>query len=163
MNDVNAANFCRPDVILVIDDVSEVLDGVQGLLQAPGIVVHAASNPIEGVKSYETTWRGIRLLLSDSFAQTLKDDEVIEYLQRMNPTVRVAFISSRNGEAEKKSLDERLRGFLQKPLVAFRESYSLFKIAFRGGGSASARHHEQQRPTVAKPRGAPSRCIGGIA
>ena len=161
MNDVNAANSCRPDVLLVIDDASEVLGGVQGLLQSPGCVVHATSSPIEGIKSYETPWRGIRLLLSDSLAQTLRDDEVVGYLQRVNPTVRVAFISDHNGDGEKKTFDERLRDFLQQPLVVLRESYSLFGLAFGGGGSASARQREQQRSTVAKPRGALSRCIGG--
>ena len=139
MNDVNTAKVLRPDVLLVIDDASEVLDGVQGLLQSPGCVVHATSSPVEGIKSYATPWRGIRLLLSDSLAQTLRDDEVVGYLQRVNPTVRVAFISDHNGDGENKTFDERLRGFLQKPLVAFRESYSLFKIAFRGGAGQPPR------------------------
>jgi DNA-binding NtrC family response regulator len=115
---MNDDNTRRPDIIVIIDDTSEVLDNIQGLLESKGCAVHATSSPIEGIKSYETPWRGIRLVLSDSFADTLRDDEVIERLQSLNPTVRVMFISSRDGKAADEMLSGRLREFLQKPLVA---------------------------------------------
>ena len=117
MNAVDAPNTRRPDVVLVIDDTSEVFDGVQGLLESTDCVVHATSSPVEGVRSYETPWRGIKLLLLDSFSQTLRDDEVVEYLQRMNPTVRVVMISGRRGHATEEMSGGRLRGFLQKSLA----------------------------------------------
>ena len=116
MNAANTANACRPDVILVIEDTSEVLDSIQGLLESGDCVLHATSSTFESVKSYETPWRGIKLVLSNSLAQTLRDDEVVEYLQRMNPTVRAVFVSSGNGDAAKKTLVGRLRGLLEKPL-----------------------------------------------
>jgi CheY-like chemotaxis protein len=115
---MNAANTRRPDVVLVIDDTSEIFDSIQELLESRGCAVHATSSSIEGIKLYETPWRGIRLVLSESFAQTLRDDEVIERLQRINPTVRVVFISGRDRNAAEEMLSGRLRDLLHKPLVA---------------------------------------------
>ena len=115
---MNTANTRQPDVLLVIDDPSGVFDTAHGLRECTGSVVQATSSPIEGIKSYETPWRGIRLVLSDALAETLRDDEVVEYLQRMNPTVRTVFISGRKGDAAETMLSGRLRDFLQRPLVA---------------------------------------------
>jgi len=115
---VTDAGTHGPDVVVVIEDTSQILESLQGLVEGQGVMVHATFSPVEGMKSYETPWHGIRLLVLDSLAQTLRDDEVVEYLQRVNPRIRVVFVSGRGGDAAQEVLHNRLRGFSQRALVS---------------------------------------------
>ena len=45
----------RADLILVVEDVHEISDGIEGLLKADGYRVVLASDELEGIKSAQLT------------------------------------------------------------------------------------------------------------
>jgi DNA-binding NtrC family response regulator len=105
------------EVILAIDDDTEILNSVRRLLIREGWVVLTASDPLEGLQVYETHWQAIRLVLLDYFMPTLRGDEVFERLQRINPQVRVLLTTACDDDVSPKLLQGGLSGFVQKPLT----------------------------------------------
>ena len=105
------------DVILVIDDDTEVLNSVRRSLIREGWVVLTASDPLEGLQVYETHWPEIRLVLLDYFLPILRGDEVFERLQRINPHVRVLLTTACDDDVSPKLFQGGLSGFVQKPLT----------------------------------------------
>ena len=73
------------DVILAIDDDTEVLNSIRRLLIREGWVVLTASDSAEGLQSYEAHWQGIDVVLLDYHMPGLRGDEVWERLHRVNP------------------------------------------------------------------------------
>jgi CheY-like chemotaxis protein len=104
------------EVILVIDDDTEVLTSVRRLLIPEGWVVLTASSPLEGLELYEAHWRKIQVVLLDYFMPILRGDEVFERLQRINPHVRVLLTTACDGDVSPKMLQGGLCGFVQKPI-----------------------------------------------
>jgi len=104
------------DVILVIDDDTEVLNSVRRLLIREGWVVLTATDPLEGLQVYEAHWRAIQLVLLDYFLPRLRGDEVFERLQRINPNVRVLLTTVCDDDVPRNIRKGGLCGFVQKPL-----------------------------------------------
>jgi DNA-binding response OmpR family regulator len=104
------------DVILAIDDDTELLNSIRRLLIREGWVVLTASDPLEGLQVYETHWRTIQLVLLDYFMPILRGDEVFERLQRINPHVRVLLTTACEDDVSQRMLKGGLSGFVQKPL-----------------------------------------------
>jgi two-component system, OmpR family, response regulator len=102
-------------VILAIDDDTEVLNSIRRLLIREGWVVLTASDPAEGLRSYEAHWPGIALVLLDYYMPGLRGDEVLERLQRINPQVRVLLMTASDDYVSPKMLNGGLCGFVQKP------------------------------------------------
>ena len=102
-------------VILVIDDDSDVLNSIRRLLIREGWVVLTASEPGEGLRSYETHWQAIALVLLDYYMPDLRGDQVWDRLKRINPQARVLLMT-----ASADCIPPRMRhgsqsGFIQKP------------------------------------------------
>jgi two-component system cell cycle sensor histidine kinase/response regulator CckA len=112
---LRVTNICPPDLILAIDDDCLLLDSVKGLLESAGCTVLTASNPIEGIKLYETYWQEIKLVLLDYSMKELRGDEVLERLQQANRDVRVIMMSGCDGDVEEMMLQKGLWAFVQKP------------------------------------------------
>jgi len=104
------------DVMLVIDDDTEVLKRVCKLFIPEGWVVLTASDPLEGLTLYEAHWGEIQLVLLDYFMPNLRGDEVFERLQHINPHVRVLLTTASCDYVSQKMLQGGLCGFVQKPL-----------------------------------------------
>ncbi len=104
------------DVILFIDDDTELLNSIRRLLIREGWVVLTASDPFEGLVWYEAHWREIQVVLLDYFMPVLRGDEVFERLRRINPHVRVLLTTACVDDVSPKMLQGGLCGFVQKPL-----------------------------------------------
>jgi CheY-like chemotaxis protein len=104
------------NVILVIDDDTDVLNNVRRLLRREGWVVLTVSDPLEGLQVYEALWPDIQLVLLDYFMPNLRGDEVFERLQLINPRVRVLLTTSCDDYVSQKMIPGGLCGFVQKPL-----------------------------------------------
>jgi DNA-binding response OmpR family regulator len=102
-------------VILAIDDDTEVLNSIRRLLIREGWVVLTASDPAEGLQSYEAHWQGIALVLLDYYMPGLRGDEVWERLKRINPQVRVLLMTASDDYLPPGLLNGGVRGFVQKP------------------------------------------------
>jgi CheY-like chemotaxis protein len=125
------------DVILFIDDDTEVLNSVRRLLIREGWVVLTASDPLEGLQMYEAHWPEIQLVLLDYFMPILRGDKVFERLQRINPHVRVLLTTACDDDVPQKMLQGGLSGFVQKPLSP---------RALIGGIRKSLNHHDPTGP-----------------
>ena len=106
----------RQEVILVIDDDTDVLNSVRRLLRREGWVVLTVSDPLEGLQLYETLWPEIQLVLLGYFMPNLRGDEVFERLQRINPHIRVLLTTACDDYVSPKMLQGGLCGFVQKPI-----------------------------------------------
>ena len=102
-------------VILAIDDDTEVLNSIRRLLIREGWVVLTASDPAEGLQSYEAHWQGISLVLLDYYMPGLRGDEVWERLRRINPQIRVLLMTASDDYLPPKMLNGGHCGFVQKP------------------------------------------------
>ncbi len=104
------------NVILVIDDDTDVLNSVRRLLRREGWVVLTASDPLEGLQVYEGLWPDIQLVLLDYFMPNLRGNEVFERLQRINPHVRVLLATACDDDISQPMIQGGLCGFVQKPV-----------------------------------------------
>jgi DNA-binding response OmpR family regulator len=102
-------------VILVIDDDMDVLNSIRRLLIREGWVVLTASEPGEGLRSYEAHWQGIALVLLDYYMPDLRGDQVWERMKRINPQVRVLLMTASDDCIPPRMRDGGLSGFVQKP------------------------------------------------
>src|SRR5258708_22630736 len=103
------------DVVLVIDDDTDVLLGVKRMLECEGFMVYAAHEPQEGISLYEEHSDEIKLVLLDYFMDGMNGDEVFECLRRINPEVRVILATGSGDAVAKRMLADGLRAFLSKP------------------------------------------------
>src|SRR6266436_7793246 len=92
------------DVVLVIDDDTDVLRGVKRMLECEGFVVYTAHEPQEGIRLYEAHSDEIRLVLLDYFMDGMNGDEVFEHLRRINPDVRVILVTGGDDAVAKRML-----------------------------------------------------------
>jgi CheY-like chemotaxis protein len=102
-----------------------------------GWVVLTASDPAEGLQSYEAHWRGIALVLLDYYMPGLRGDEVWERLKRINPQVRVLLMTAS---------DDYL-----PPRVAQRRSLRFHPKTGHAQGTASADPRGLESPRSAGP------------
>ncbi len=102
-------------VLLAIDDDTEFLTSIRRILIREGWVVLTASDPTEGLLSYQEHWQGISLVLLDFFMPGLRGDAVWERLHRINPQVRVLWTSASDDCIPHHMLNSGRNAFVQKP------------------------------------------------
>jgi len=102
-------------IILVIDDETQILDSIRRTLIREGWVVLTASDPADGLRSYEALWPGISLVMLDYFLPGLRGDEIWERLRKINPQARVLWMSASDDYIPAKMLNSGLCGFVMKP------------------------------------------------
>jgi DNA-binding response OmpR family regulator len=102
-------------VLLAIDDDAEILNSIRRLLIREGWVVLTASDPTEGLLSYQEHWRGISLVLLDYYMPGLRGDEVWERLRRINPEVRVLWMTASDDYIPPEMRNSGQSAFVQKP------------------------------------------------
>ncbi|MGD1020893.1 MAG: response regulator [Verrucomicrobiia bacterium] len=102
-------------VLLAIDDDTELLTSIRRLLIREGWVVLTASDPSEGLLSYQEHWRGISLVLLDYYMPGLRGDGVWERLHRINPQARVLWMSASDDYIPSTMLNSGQSAFVQKP------------------------------------------------
>jgi len=101
--------------ILAIDDEQGFLGMLKEILECQGYMVHTASSPQEAIQLYEERWREISMVLLDYFLPGMSGDIVFEYLQQLNPDVRVVLLTGCHESAAANMFQRGLRGYLQKP------------------------------------------------
>ncbi len=102
-------------VLLAIDDDTEFLTSIRRLLIREGWVVLTASDPTEGLLSYQEHWQGISLVLLDYYMPGLRGDAVWEHLHRINPQARVVWVSASDDYIPHHMLNSGQSAFVQKP------------------------------------------------
>jgi hypothetical protein len=102
-------------VLLAIDDDRDLLTSIRRLLSREGWVVLTAADPGEGLRSYEDNWQVISLVLLDYYMPDLCGDEVWERLHRINPQVRVLWMSASDDCIPRRMLNSGRSAFVQKP------------------------------------------------
>ena len=99
------------ETILVVDDQPATLKVARILLESFGYRVLAAANAEEAMTIYRQHQQQIRLVLSDVVMPDITGPQLVERLRRMNPDLRVIYMSGYP--------NEELRGrgvvFLAKP------------------------------------------------
>jgi len=101
--------------ILAVDDEPEIVEIIKQALEDEGYKVFTASNPSDGLKVYEQSWREIDLVLLDYLMPEMTGDLVFECLQRINPDVRVVLLTACDDVVAKRMFENGLRGYVQKP------------------------------------------------
>ena len=104
------------ELILLIEDESEVAEIASEMLTDEGYKVIVAGDGFEALKIYEKIGRQIGLVILDYFLPVMDGDAVYDELRGMNPNVNVV-LSSGFAEQHKISamLTQGLRGFIPKP------------------------------------------------
>ena len=106
----------KRELILVVDDDAEVLEGTCDMLDFEDYRVVAAKDGPEALRIYRRLGKQISLILLDYFLPVMDGDAVFDELKALNPGVQVV-LSSGFGEQAKLGamLARGLRGFLPKP------------------------------------------------
>ena len=106
----------KRELILVVDDDAELLDGTCDMLDFEDYRVVAAKDGPEAIRIFRRLGKQISLVLLDYFLPVMDGDAVFDELKALNPEVQVV-LSSGFGEQAKLGamLARGLRGFLPKP------------------------------------------------
>jgi CheY-like chemotaxis protein len=104
------------ELILLIEDETEVAELAAGMLAEEGYKVILAGDGFEALKIYERIGKQIGLVILDYFLPVMDGDAVFDELRGMNPNINVV-LSSGFAEQHKISamLAQGLRGFIPKP------------------------------------------------
>jgi len=104
------------DVILLVDDETEIAELAAEMLTDEGYKVILARDGFEALKIYQQIPKQIRLVILDFFLPVMDGDAVFDELRALNPEVAVVLSS---GFAEQSKLGnmlaQGLRGFIPKP------------------------------------------------
>jgi CheY-like chemotaxis protein len=104
------------DLILLIDDETEIAELASEMLTDEGYKVILAKDGFEALKIYQQIGRQIGLVILDFFLPVIDGDVVFDELRALNPNVNVVLSS---GFAEQNKLGamlaQGLRGFIPKP------------------------------------------------
>jgi len=106
----------KRELILVVDDDAEILEGTSDMLDFEDYRVVTASDGPEALRIYRRLGKQISVVLLDYFLPVMDGDAVFDELKALNPDVSVV-LSSGFGEQAKLGamLARGLRGFLPKP------------------------------------------------
>jgi DNA-binding response OmpR family regulator len=116
-----------------------ILNSIRRTLIREGWVVLTASDPAEGLRSYQTHWQGIDLVLLDYFLPDLRGDEVWERLRQINPQARVLWMSASDDYIPSRMLNSGLCGFVMKPATRKELSRRIREVL---------NHHEPPSPSA---------------
>lgn len=112
---MNFSSDSQPGAVLVIDDDSAILSLVKTALELEGYSVYTASSAVEGIKLYEAHWRNIELVLLDFWMPGMNGDHVLEYLQGLDPGVRVVLLTGNKYSFERQLHASGICGCIEKP------------------------------------------------
>ncbi len=104
-----------PKYVLAIDDEPEILEIIQQCLDGEGLPVLTALGSNIGLQTYENHWREIGLVLLDYVMPEMTGDLVLEFLQRINPDVRVILLTGCDDQVARGMFEKGLCGYIQKP------------------------------------------------
>lgn len=112
-----ASLYRGTETILLVDDEEMIIDVSRQMLEKLGYSVLIADNGNKAVDIYKRSMKYIDLVILDMIMPGMDGKEVYETLKRINPTVKVIFLS---GFCVDGQLDQRYfemgNGFIQKPL-----------------------------------------------
>jgi len=115
MSDISTGNSKTAPCILAIDDEPDMLDIVRQFLECEGFTVLTATDPKSGLELYEKRYRDIDVVLLDYMMPEMSGDTVFEYLQRINPDVRVILLTACDDHVAEPLFERGLRGYIAKP------------------------------------------------
>jgi|SRR5208283_514845 len=104
-----------PKYVLAIDDEPEILEIIQQCLEGEGMPVLTALGSKNGLETYENRWREIGVVLLDYVMPEMTGDLVLEFLQRINPDVRVILLTGCDDQVARGMFEAGVRGYIQKP------------------------------------------------
>ncbi len=105
-----------PRRILIVDDEEMVRRLAMTMLKKLGYEVVTAANGIEAVETYRNASEPFDLVLLDMIMPGMDGRECFLALKGINPDVRAVISSGYSQEGStQESLDEGVRGFVQKP------------------------------------------------
>jgi DNA-binding response OmpR family regulator len=104
-----------PKYVLAIDDEPEMLEIIQQCLESEGMPVLTAPGSKNGLETYENRWREIGVVLLDYVMPEMTGDLVFEFLQRINPDVRVILLTGCDDQVARTMFEAGVRGYIQKP------------------------------------------------
>jgi DNA-binding NtrC family response regulator len=105
----------QQDIVLVIDDDTEMLHLTQVALDSEGYSAHTASNPKEGIEYYKEHWRDVKLVLLDFLMPEMTGDQVAERLREIDPEVQVLMVTGYPDRIPANKLQNGICGLLPKP------------------------------------------------
>ena len=104
------------ELILLVDDETEILDLASEMLAEEGYKVIVAGDGFEALRIYQQIGGQIGLVILDFFLPVMDGDAVFDELRQLNPKINVVLSS---GFAEQSKLGsmlaQGLRGFIPKP------------------------------------------------
>jgi CheY-like chemotaxis protein len=114
------------ELLLLIEDESEVAEIAADMLADEGYKVILASDGFEALKIYERLGKEIGLVILDYFLPVMDGDAVFDELRAINPKINVV-LSSGFAEQQKISamLAQGLRGFIPKPYTSEKLLYQI--------------------------------------
>ncbi|MGD0058081.1 MAG: response regulator [Verrucomicrobiia bacterium] len=104
-----------PKYVLAIDDEPEILEIIRQCLEGEGMPVLTALGSKNGLETYENRWREIGVVLLDYVMPEMTGDLVLEFLQRINPDVRVILLTGCDDQVARGMFEAGVRGYIQKP------------------------------------------------
>jgi len=106
----------KRELILLVDDDAEILEGTSDMLDFEDYRVVTAKDGPEALRTYRRLGKQISLILLDYFLPVMDGDAVFDELKALNPSVQVVLSSGFGEQAKLGSMLARgLRGFLPKP------------------------------------------------
>ena len=106
----------KRELILLVDDDAEILEGTSDMLDFEDYRVVTAKDGPEALRIYRRLGKQISLILLDYFLPVMDGDAVFDELKALNPKVQVVLSSGFGEQAKLGSMLARgLRGFLPKP------------------------------------------------
>ncbi len=104
-----------PKYVLAIDDEPEILEILRQCLEGEGMPVLTALGSKNGLETYENRWREIGLVLLDYVMPEMTGDLVLEFLQRINPDVRVILLTGCDDQVARGMFEAGVHGYIRKP------------------------------------------------
>jgi CheY-like chemotaxis protein len=104
--------------ILVVDDDTSFLHLVSSVLRKHGFNVLNASSGVKSLTMFTYAPSDIRLVLLDYTMPQLNGDETLQYLRKLNPSIKVVAVTSSDSNQVSARFRDGVDKFLQKPLDA---------------------------------------------
>jgi PAS domain S-box-containing protein len=99
--------------ILVVDDDKDVLKFITEILETHGYSVISASNSLTAIDIFKNFSGKIPLVITDVIMPLMEGSDLIKYLKRINPDLKIIVVSGYSDESISK--DASIDVFLRKP------------------------------------------------
>ncbi len=104
------------ELLMIVDDEASIRELFTAFLSRFGYRVIAAANGVEAMSLYSSRGAEIALVVSDLGMPEMGGAELASVLTRLNPNVKIIFISGADGDAQRAGLPPMAR-ILRKPFV----------------------------------------------